>query len=150
MQSNTSMNIITCDPDKLKALTLLLHPSAARLSQAAHRLMGARGWPLSFVSRIVSAGIDSPRGRSARVIRQRLERNLTHGPATPTILNDVVLLFEPSLKIDPLRLLTQLARGRRLVVAWPGSATGSTLAYAVPEHAHYRTWPLPDATIIPL
>jgi len=144
------MNIITCDPDELKSLTLLVHPSAARLSEAAHRLREARVWPLLYVSRIVGPCVESPRGHLAHVIRHRLEIHFADDADTPIILDSIALLFEPTLNIDPLHLLNRMARIRRLIVAWPGTVTGSTLAYAVPEHHHYRTWPAPEATIIPL
>jgi hypothetical protein len=50
------------------------------------------------------------------------------------------VLFEPSLELDPLALLRQLARVTPVVAAWPGSTGASLLTYGVPEHAHHRTW----------
>jgi hypothetical protein len=46
-----------------------------------------------------------------------------------------------------LNLLRDASRATRIVVAWPGSYSDDTLAYALPEHGHYRTWRRPDAQI---
>jgi acyl-CoA reductase-like NAD-dependent aldehyde dehydrogenase len=35
----------------------------------------------------------------------------------------------------------------RLIVMWPGTYRNGVLAYAVPEHSHYRTWNDPQVTI---
>ena len=55
------------------------------------------------------------------------------------------LLFDPSLKIDPLSLIRQAARIKQLIVLWPGEYSANTLSYAVPEHHHFRTWKVTDS-----
>jgi hypothetical protein len=57
------------------------------------------------------------------------------------------LLFDPSLKIDPLSLIRQVARIKQLIVLWPGEYSTNTLSYAVPEHHHFRTWKLTDSLL---
>jgi hypothetical protein len=57
------------------------------------------------------------------------------------------LLFDPTLKLDPLRLMRDVGRVTRLVITWPGSYVDSVLAYAVPGHSHYRTWRKPEVFI---
>ena len=61
--------------------------------------------------------------------------------AGPLLCVDIDLLFEPSLQLDPLRLLRDSSRQVKLVVLWPGMVANGRLAYAVPEHGHYRVWP---------
>jgi len=68
----------------------------------------------------------------------------TPSPLGPLLVTQIDLLFEPSLRLDPLTLLRGLSRQRPLLVAWPGSFQNGVLAYAVPEHSHYRIWPRPD------
>ena len=74
-----------------------------------------------------------------RLLRQGLTACLA-GENAPLICTDLDLLFEPALQLDPLPLLHQMGRRRPLVACWPGTCAGGLLAYAVPEHAHYRTW----------
>jgi hypothetical protein len=57
------------------------------------------------------------------------------------------LLFDPSLKIDPLSLIRQVARIKQLIVLWPGEYSTNTLSYAVPEHHHFRTWKVTDSLL---
>lgn len=65
----------------------------------------------------------------------------------PILCTNVDLLFEPTLKLDPLRLMRDASRVTRLVVTWPGSYGDGVLAYAVPDHGHYRTWRKPEVFI---
>jgi hypothetical protein len=46
-----------------------------------------------------------------------------------------------------LKLLRDASRATRIVVTWPGSYADNILAYAVPEHSHYRTWRRPGVAI---
>lgn len=64
------------------------------------------------------------------------------GGAETVLLDNNELLFDAGLKQDPLRLLQNLARHRTVVAAWPGSAAGGTLTYAVPGHPEYRSYRL--------
>jgi hypothetical protein len=57
------------------------------------------------------------------------------------------LLFDPSLKIDPLSLIRQAARIKQLIVLWPGEYSANTLSYAAPEHHHFRTWKITDSLL---
>ena len=83
-------------------------------------------------------------------VQPALEEALDATHADTILLADIGLLFLPDLRLDPLVLLTRLSAHARLVVAWPGSYDSHNLAYAVPEHGHYRSWPAPDTLIINL
>ena len=67
---------------------------------------------------------------------------------SPIMCTSPDLLFEPSLKIDPLALFRQCARIKQLVVLWPGEYSAKTLSYAVPEHHHFRTWKVTDSMLL--
>jgi hypothetical protein len=57
-----------------------------------------------------------------------------------TVLDDIELLFERTLQLNPLDLLKRLAHGRRVVAAWPGELQANRLTYASkghPEHHDY-------------
>ncbi len=57
----------------------------------------------------------------------------------PILLDNLEVLFDPDLKLDPYRLLIGLARTRIVVAAWPGTWRGNHLTYASPGHREYRT-----------
>ena len=60
------------------------------------------------------------------------------------LLDNIEILFDVSLKQDPLRLLQGLSRSRTIVAAWNGIIDRDHLLYAVPEHPEYRSYMLRD------
>lgn len=64
----------------------------------------------------------------------------THAAHGLVLLDNIELLFDRSLRLDPLDLLKQLARARRVVAVWPGQLREGRLIYAEmghPEHQDY-------------
>lgn len=64
------------------------------------------------------------------------------------LLDNTEILFQPSLQLDPLRLLQKLSRDRTIVAAWNGCVKDGHLIYAAPEHPEYRRYPILDLIII--
>jgi hypothetical protein len=63
-----------------------------------------------------------------------------HAVGDLLLLDNIELLFDRTLQLDPLDLLKQLARSRRVVAVWPGQLRGGRLTYAEqghPEHQDY-------------
>lgn len=44
-------------------------------------------------------------------------------------------------------LFKLIARNNQLIILWPGDYLNGVLAYASPEHNHYRTWQISDPTL---
>lgn len=56
------------------------------------------------------------------------------------LLDNLELLFDKSLRLNPLDLLRRHAQARRVIAAWPGSLSENRLSYATtghPEHQDY-------------
>jgi hypothetical protein len=64
------------------------------------------------------------------------------------LLDNVEVLFDVSLKQDPLRLLQGLSRNKTVVAAWSGSVNGDRLVYATPGHPEYRQYPIRDFLVV--
>jgi len=60
------------------------------------------------------------------------------------LLDNTEILFDVSLKQDPLRLLQGVSRNKTVVVAWNGSIDGDYMIYAVPDHPEYRRYRVRD------
>ncbi|MFN3163022.1 MAG: BREX-3 system P-loop-containing protein BrxF [Pseudohongiellaceae bacterium] len=58
------------------------------------------------------------------------------------LLDNIELLFDQTLKLDPLDLLKQHAHSRRVVVVWPGELVGGRLIYAQMGHPEYQDYGL--------
>lgn len=79
----------------------------------------------------------------------RLLAEIADASATDVILLDnIEVLFDVSLRQDPLRLLQGLSRNRTVVVTWSGSIDGEHLVYAMPDHPEYRRYPLQDFLVV--
>jgi hypothetical protein len=64
------------------------------------------------------------------------------------LLENIELLFESSLRLNPLHLLQGLARNKTIVVAWPGSADDDYLTYAEHGHPEYKRYPVRDVVLV--
>jgi hypothetical protein len=64
------------------------------------------------------------------------------------LLDNIELIFDVSLKQDPLRLLQGLSRNQTVVAAWGGAVSGDYLCYATADHPEYRRYPVQDLIVI--
>ena len=60
------------------------------------------------------------------------------------LLDNIEVLFDVSLKQDPLRLLQGLSRNKTVVATWNGSVDNEHLVYATPDHPEYKRYPKRD------
>ena len=93
--------------------------------------------------------LDLPeRERPLRV--EELLRHIVADTGDPTLIDNLEVLFEPGLRVDPLALLQSLSRDRTVVASWPGAVFAGQLHYAesgLPEHRRYSAAQL---AIVPL
>ena len=67
-----------------------------------------------------------------------LERIVAEPEGDVVLLDNLEILFDITLRLDPLRLLQGLSRSRTVVAAWNGSIENGHLRYASPGHPEYR------------
>jgi len=80
---------------------------------------------------------------------QLLEQIVNSGGNT-AVLDNLELLFDVSLKHDPLRLLQHIARNRNVIAAWNGWVDHGKLIYAEPDHPEYREYNAQELLIVNL
>ena len=130
---------------------LLVHQEVRRLEQAASELLSVYDWTNLRLGQELSAVLlsETPRRRPHEA-RRWMKARLGEMSPGPVLCSEIDLLFEPTLELDPLSLMRDVSRVARMVVAWPGSYLDDVLAYAVPDHSHYRTWRKPEVPIVVL
>ena len=64
------------------------------------------------------------------------------------LLDNLEILFDTSLEIDPLRLLQMSSRNHTLVASWNGSYQAGTLTYAEPGHPEFNQFKQIEAIVI--
>lgn len=60
------------------------------------------------------------------------------------LLDNIEIVFDTTLRRDPLGLLQGLSRHRVVVAAWPGTVAEGWLTYAEPDHPEYRRYSVSD------
>ena len=81
-------------------------------------------------------------------VRRLLADVIDEQAADIIALDNLELLFDPTLHQDPLVCLQALSRNRTLVAAWGGNYEGGVLTYAEPGHPEYRRYDRPEALIV--
>lgn len=123
-------------------LILLVGPSRSGKTQLLRQL-GAKLniQPLNVgleLGRRLAATPNNKRGFSAgELLREIADKDRT---VEPLLLDNLELLFEPGLQINPLDLLRRLAHSKRVVAVWPGELHGDRLVYADMGHPEHRDY----------
>lgn len=63
-------------------------------------------------------------------------------------VDNTEIMFDPSLKLNPLGLLQSLSRTRLLVWTWNGAIDNGHVTYATPGHPEYQRIPATAATFV--
>lgn len=123
-------------------LILLVGPSRSGKTQLL-RQIGAKLniEPLNVgleLGRRLAATPNNKRGFSAgELLPEIADKERTEAPL---LLDNLELLFEPGLQINPLDLVRRLAHSKRVVAVWPGELRGDRLVYADMSHPEHRDY----------
>ena len=82
-------------------------------------------------------------------VRRLLAGVIDEQPGDTIALDNIELLFDPSLHLDPLACLQGLSRNKTLIVTWGGAYVGKVLTYAEPGHPEYHRYDRPEAAVFP-
>ena len=90
------------------------------------------------LGRRLAATPNNKRGFSAgELLREIADKERTDAPLLP---DNLELLFEKNLQINPLDLVKRLAHSKRVVAVWPGELRGDRLIYADMSHPEHRDY----------
>lgn len=126
-------------------LVMLVAPAGAGKTAALQDVHERTAAPLVNANLELSRRMLDLTGRQRALQLPRLLAEIVGASAAEVILLDnVEVLFDVSLKQDPLRLLQGLSRNKTVVAAWSGTIDGEHMLYATPDHPEYRRYPLRD------
>ena len=130
-------------------LVMLVAPAGAGKTAALQDVHERTAAPLVNVNLELSRRMLDLTGRQRALQLPRILAEIVGASAAEVVLLDnVEVLFDVSLKQDPLRLLQGLSRNRTLVVAWSGTIQEEHLLYATPDHPEYRRYPFRDFLVV--
>jgi polynucleotide 5'-kinase involved in rRNA processing len=129
-------------------LVLLVGPPASGKTTLLREMAEESGLRLVNVGLELSRALLelTPMQRSLRL--PELVEQLVGFDNEPVVLDNLEILFDISLRQDPLRLLQGTSRNHRLAAAWSGEFSGGRLTYATAEYPEYRCYDLVDALVV--
>lgn len=139
----TKLEQLIDDVDDLNSkLILLIGPSRSGKTQLLRQLSAKfDSEPLNVgleLGRRLAATPNNKRGFSTgELLREIADKERAD---YPLLLDNLELLFEPSLQINPLDLVRRLAHSKRVVAVWPGELRGDRLVYADMSHPEHRDY----------
>ena len=92
--------------------------------------------------------LELTRTQRSRQVERLLKEVIASVPGDVVLLDNLEILFDTSLELQPLRLLQVLNRNRTIVASWNGSFQGGILAYAEPGHPEFMQIKQPEAAVI--
>ena len=119
-------------------------------TRALNELKLINAWNLvnlngTLSERLLELTTNQRRRHAAGMLRDLSEEQ---GNLTVTMLDNIGLLFHPSLEQNPLKTLQLASRNRTLIAAWQGEFTAGKLIYAMPDHPEYRRIDARDVLVV--
>jgi len=107
--------------------------------------------PIENANQALSAAmLDLPLRRRPLDAPQLLADLISAVSTSPVVLDNLELLFDTSLQLDPLACLKLASRNRTIVASFPGLFEDGHLIYAKPHHPEFRRFPAEDLMIVDL
>ena len=132
-------------------LVLIVGPEGSGKTTVLQEVKARIGAPLINVSLGLSKRMLDLTERQRILHIPRLLDEITNSATNEIILLDnLELLFDMTLRQDPLQLLKSLSRNCTVVAAWNGSVENGYLTYAAPRHPEYRRYQMQDFLMIDL
>ena len=147
--SDQIISLIQQVPELYHRLVLVVAPSGSGKTSALKEVQQSLGAPLINVNLEISRRMLELTTRQRALQASRLlEDILRENRSDVVLLDNIEILFEKSLKQDPLRLLQGLSRNRTIVATWNGKIGDNYLIYAAPDHPEYRRYPCRDLQVV--
>ncbi len=135
--------------DSYHRLVMLVAPAGAGKTAALQDVHERTAAPLVNVNFELARRMLDLTERQRALQLPRLLAEIVGASATDVVLLDnLEVLFDVSLKQDPLRLLQGLSRNKTVVAAWSGSIDGEHMVYATPDHPEYKRYLVRDFLVV--
>ncbi|MBK9183262.1 MAG: BREX-3 system P-loop-containing protein BrxF [Ignavibacteria bacterium] len=92
--------------------------------------------------------LELTRTQRSMQVERLLKEVIASVPGDVVLLDNLEILFDTALELQPLRLLQVLDRNRTIVASWNGSFQGRTLIYAEPGHPEFMQFKQPEAVVV--
>lgn len=132
-------------------LVVLAGPSGTGKTVALQGVSKKLGYPLVNVNLELSKRmLELTRNQRSRQVERLLKEVIASAPGEVVLLDNLEILFDAALEVEPLRLLQVSSRNRTLVASWNGTFRDGTLTYAQPGHPEFVQIKQVDAVVLAL
>jgi predicted ATPase len=132
-------------------LILLVGPAGSGKTKALQEVHNRQGDPLINVNlELTRRMLDLTGKQRALQVPKLLGDIIVKVDGDSVLLDNIEILFDILLKLDPLRLLQNISRLKTIVAAWNGSIDKEQITYAIPDHPEYRRYPIRDFLVVTL
>jgi hypothetical protein len=92
--------------------------------------------------------LELTRTQRSRQVDRLIREVIATAPGDVVLLDNLEILFDTSLEVEPLRLLQVSSRNRTIVASWSGSFQAGTLTYAEPGHPEFIQFKQTEAIVV--
>ena len=92
--------------------------------------------------------LELTRTQRSRQVERLLKEVIAAVPGDVVLLDNLEILFDTGLEVEPLRLLQVSSRNRTIVASWNGSFRDGTLIYAEPGHPEFLQFKHTEAVVV--
>jgi hypothetical protein len=126
-------------------LVLVVAPAGAGKTTALQDVQERAGAPLINVNLELSRRmLDLTESQRALRLPRLLMEIVNDAAGDVVLLDNIEILFDVSLKQDPLRLLQGLSRNKTIVASWNGMSVKGRLEYGEPWHEEFKCYAKED------
>src|SRR5437763_90880 len=130
-------------------LVLLAGPPGSGKTAALQAVARQTGYAILNVNLELSKRLlELTRAQRSRQIERLLKDVIAASPGEVVLLDNLEILFDPALEVEPLRLLQVSSRNRTVVASWNGTYKDRTLAYAEPGHPEFIQFKQVEAVVV--
>jgi predicted ATPase len=130
-------------------LVMLVAPSGSGKTDALQEVHRRTAAPLVNINLELAYHMLELTERQRALQLPRLLTDIVNTTSTNVVLLDnIEVLFDVTLKQDPLRILQGISRNKTVVAAWSGSVENHYLIYATPNHPEFKRYPLHDLLVV--
>ncbi len=83
-----------------------------------------------------------------RAVQKTMEYIFSESNTTKIIVTNIDILFNPSYRLDIIKLFIQLSRNKTVIVQWPGKLDSNNLIYSEPKYVDYKKYETNNYNII--
>lgn len=143
------LNAISQAAGQYYRLVLVVGPPGGGKTAALQDVAKKAGYRLVNVNLELSKRLlDLPRTKRALQVEESFREVIAAVSGEVVLLDNLEILFDPALEVEPLRLLQGASRNRTLVATWNGHYRDGSLTYAEPSHPEYVRFNHVEAIVV--